>query len=139
MRVFYVFWFAFCSLWGYLVAGSSGGASYLTLLAALPLAVLCFTVMFALELRRRPDGQQASIPSLRLPPWDLPTGMAVFGAMTFSFVAFWGLALSLALGYGGTRLALQIGGFAFASWLSMFICLRLMPQRFKTPHPTQSG
>ena len=132
MRVFYVFWFAFFSLWGYLVAGSSGGASYMTLLASLPLAVLSFTAMFAVELRRRPDGRPASIPSLRLPPWNLPTGMAVFGAMTFSFVAFWGLVLSLALGYEGTRLALQIGGFAIASWVSMFICVRLMPQRFET-------
>jgi len=132
MRVFYVFWFAFCSLWGYLVAGSSGGASDSTLLAALPLAVLGFTAMFAVELRRRPDGQPASIPSLRLPPWNLPTGMTVFGAMSLSFIAFWGLVLSLALGYDGTRLALQIGCFAVASWLSMFICVRLMPHRFET-------
>ena len=132
MRVFYVFWFAFCSLWGYLVAGSSEGASYLTLLAALPLAVVSFTAMFAAELRRRPDGRPASIPSLRLPPWNLPTGMAVFGAMTFSFVAFWGFVLSLALGYEGSRVALLIWGFAIASWVSMFICVRLMPERFET-------
>src|SRR5690349_21687257 len=109
MRVFYVFWFFFCAGWGYLLASfaESDAPPWANLVATFPISLLFGVLMIWLELRSLPLGRLADPPSLKLKPWNRPTGIVLFIGLTFVFASVWGVAIALAANMSGIRVALN--------------------------------
>lgn len=132
MRLFYAFWFFFCAGWGYLAASFSeaDGPPWGHLAASFPLAVLTCAVLFWLELRRMSPGQLAQRPSLKLRPWNRPTGMLLFIGLTFVFAALWGVAIAVLAGLPGVRVALSFLALGAGDVGAIFVCRYVFPSKF---------
>ncbi len=80
MRIFYIFWFFFCSGWGYLLATfpNENAPPFLQVAATFPAAFATTLVLIWLEVSRLPNAEEASAPTFRLKPWNRPMGMVLF-------------------------------------------------------------
>lgn len=101
MRRFYLLWFPFCSIWGYMAAmapasmieKTTGGSAVGVFLGCalifglLILAILLFSSATPASARFHVD----------LKPWDEPLGVFQFVFVTFSFVGLWSIVLSFFL------------------------------------------
>lgn len=101
MKRFYLVWFPFCSIWGYLsatfpagtVEKIAGGSTVgLFLASALTFGLLIFSI-----LRFSSAALRSARFHIDLKPWDEPLGVFQFVFVTFFFVGLWGIALSFAL------------------------------------------
>jgi hypothetical protein len=101
MRRFYLLWFPFCSIWGYLFATfptsivekSTGGSTVgLFLVCALAFGLLIFAVL----LFSSATPQSARL-HVDLKPWDEPLGVFQFVFVTLIFVGLWSILLSFVL------------------------------------------
>jgi hypothetical protein len=132
MRLFYAFWFFFCAGWGYVLAGfaESDAPSWGNLFASFPLALLTCVVLFWLELRRLPPGQFAQLPSLRLKPWNRPTGFILFIGLTFVFTSLWGVVIAAVAHLPGLRVALHFLLLGAGTVGAVLVCRHAFPAKF---------
>jgi hypothetical protein len=132
MRTFYVFWFFFCSGWGYLLAQfqESESPTWGQVVVLFPAAFLFSFLLVWLELRRLQGGERAQRPSLALKPWDRPTGMALFGGLTFMFASLWGVGFSVVGGMSGVRVALHFMAMGVGLVTATLASYRLYPERY---------
>lgn len=110
MKRFYPFWFLFCAVWGYLSAGfpqeilrisaSDASGMFLVSTASFYLLVLLLSKLVPAS---SPRGTRFNI---ELRPWDDPLGIFQFVFVTFIFVGFWGVALSLVVEHAHRDFAL---------------------------------
>jgi hypothetical protein len=119
MRRFYLLWFPFCSIWGYLLATfpvnivektTGGSAVGLFLVCALTFGLLIFAVL----LFSSATPQSARL-HVDLKPWDEPLGVFQFVFVTFVFMGLWSTPLALLLpsaraDLGQFILAMSTGG-----------------------------
>ena len=119
MRRFYLLWFPFCSIWGYLFATfpasvvektTGGSAVGLFLVCAVTFGLLIFAVL--LFSSATPASARLH---LDLKPWDEPLGVFQFVFVTFIFVGLWSIVLSFLLpsvrnDLGQFMLAMSSGG-----------------------------
>lgn len=134
MRLFYTFWFFFCSGWGYLLAGfaDSDAPPLGQLVASFPLVLLTCVVLFWLELRRLPPGQFAERPSLKLKPWNRPTGLLLFVGLTFVFASLWGVGIAVVAHMPGLLIALHFLSLGAGTLAAIFVCRHAFPSKFGT-------
>jgi hypothetical protein len=132
MRFFYAFWFLFCAGWGYVLAGfaESDAPPWGQLVASFPLALLTCIVLFGLELRRLRLGQFAEQPSLKLKPWNRPTGFLLFIGLTFVFASVWGVGIAVLAHMPGLRVALHVLSLGAGTVASIFVCRHAFPSKF---------
>ncbi len=121
MRWFYFVWF---------VLAAAGGASISTtppsmtphvglVLLVLPLSFVCGTLYFKYALRRLFPGKLASAPSLRVVPWNLPTGSLQFISLTFAFVGAWALLFTVVLDHPSVGTALHFLSLGLGPYLAI--------------------
>jgi len=138
MRTFYAFWFFFSAGWGHLIATSpelapaSGGR----VLAMFPVAIACGLVLTVLELSRMPAGKRADMPSLMLKPWNYPTGLLQFIALTFVFSSVWGIVFVIARGLPGAYAALHFLALGGGPLVALLLAPRILPSKFVKPEPS---
>lgn len=133
MRKFYVFWFFFCAGWGFGMSGfpESDALPWGQLAASFPIGVLSFVVMLWFELRQLPPGRFADQPSLSLKPWNRPTGMLLFGGLSFVFASLWGVAIAVVADLPGLRVALQFLSLGASVVAAIFVCRYAFPSKFR--------
>ena len=132
MRTFYMFWFFFCSGWGYLCASfpSENSPPLLQVAATLPVALATSLALIWMELRWRRDIKPAAGPSLKLKPWNRPIGMALFLGLTFAFAGLWGVGLAWALDLSSPATALQMMFAGLGVVIGCYAAPRLFPRPF---------
>ncbi len=132
MRTFYAFWFFFCSGWGYILASfaESDAPTWGNLVASFPVALLFSVVMIWLELRTLPAGRLADQPSLKLKPWNRPTGLILFVGLTFVFASLWGVAIALAANMSGLRASLNALSLGAGAVGALIVCRHAFPAKF---------
>lgn len=132
MRIFYIFWFFFCSGWGYLFATfpNENAPPFLQVAATFPAALATTLVLIWLELRRLPNAEGASAPSFRLKPWNRPMGMFLFVGTTFAFAGLWGTGLAWAFDLSSLATALQVMFTGLGLVVGCHAAPRLFPRRF---------
>ena len=132
MKIFYIFWFMFCGLFGFGLAGfpASHGPGTIELVLVFPLSLLSGVALFWLTVRGARSGQFAQQPSLSLKPWTRPTGCYLFGALTLVFASSWSVALALVAHLPGLRLSIFYFLMGAGTLASIFLCRRLFPQKF---------
>lgn len=132
MRFFYVVWFFFCAGWGYLIADfpESDAPPWGQVVGSFPLALLTFGGLYWLELRRLLPGQLAQPPSLKLKPWNRPTGLMLFIGLTFVFASLWGVVIAAIGDLPGLRIAVNFLMLGAGAVVAIFACRRIFPARF---------
>lgn len=130
MKRFYLAWFLLCSVWGYLSQGFPADVIRSSVKDVPVMLLGSMASFFALTLLLCRLSRSASDRGMRfgidLRPWDDPLGVFQFVFVTFIFVGFWGIALSLLLVPGRQDFALLalaigggglLGGIAATRWL----------------------
>ncbi|EYC52782.1 hypothetical protein AZ34_03890 [Hylemonella gracilis str. Niagara R] len=131
MRIFYMFWFFFCSGWGYLVATFPAEAAPPLSQSLVPFPVaMAMAMAFTWWESRGIKSRKLPAPSLRLKPWDLPIGLMVFIGLTFTFTGIWGVALAIGFGLSSPTQALYFLALGLGFAIGCYTASRLMPDRF---------
>jgi hypothetical protein len=97
MKRFYIVWFFFCAVWGYLSTQMSSAFTPAVAQASATFAVgaISIFVLIAIEIWRAGPSSTLSQPSLSLKPWNQPVGLMLFVLLTFLFSSIWGLGISV--------------------------------------------
>jgi hypothetical protein len=133
MPYFYAAWLLLCAGWGYMAATTVFPSSEETLspVLAFPLTLIGGCLLSALSFHYSPTTELADPPSIRLKPWNRPTGFLLFLALTFSFTGAWATGMVIALGLPGTQASLHVLALGLGPLLGIVLAPKLMPAKFK--------
>jgi hypothetical protein len=124
MRIFYLFWFFFCGVWGYLLplAATENEKSILETLMSFPLALIGFGLMAFFAMKSAKINSSEAHIRLDIKPWKRPLGTFVFVPISFVFISVWGIGFSVFLhkkGLLGTIGVLALAsGVLFGTWFA---------------------
>jgi len=133
MKRFYFIWFFVCILWGYLLAQPAptgfvppSGSVFFTF----PASAFWIFVLLAFEAWRAGPHRQLSPPSLKLKPWNMPTGVMLFVFVTFLFASIWGLAFGAVLASASMQGPVHILALSSGGLVGLFLAPRILVSRF---------
>ena len=139
MPLVYVGWFFFSGLWGYMAATTVFPPAQVALAPhiAFPLTAIGGVVVGVVSFLYSPNRALADRPSLRLTPWNRPTGFLLFVALTFTFTGIWALGMVVALGYPGLVASAHVLALGIGPLVGILLAPRFLPGRFKEQAATE--
>jgi hypothetical protein len=136
MKRFYPVWFFVCVGWGYMLSQSApagfvpSSSSALATLLAFPASAFWTFVLLAFEAWRAGPHHRLSPPSLKLKPWNMPTGVVLFVFITFLFASVWGLAFGAILTSASMQGPLHILALSSGGLVGLFLAPCILVSRF---------
>ena len=122
MKWFYVFWFFFCSGWGYLMSRSPYSITPNPILMILVGILLCGLLVFFSLIACRTSPEKARL-KIELKPYDLPLGIFQITFVTAILTSFWGVVFGCLLPACDLRLPLKnLIGFLVGWFVVVLTC-----------------
>jgi hypothetical protein len=132
MRIFYLFWFFFCGVWGYLLplAAAENEKSILDALVSFPVALIIFGLMAFFAMKSAKIGASDAHISLDIKPWKRPLGTFVFVPISIIFISAWGVCFSVFRHKKGLVGTIEVLAFASGLLLGTWLACRVYRNKY---------